>query len=191
MDDEDAFRADAEHAAHAQYVQTRAALGGDGRFTDRVEALMTEFPDLTAVFCEELLDFMADKGWLMHNAGLNPDAVDAARQVESRARNAFHLLIAYQANQKSVGDMQMSTRAMALELGYYTAAGADNVAELARKCGLKKQTVNKCAANFQSKLGLPPRPNQRDEPARKTMSRQRKNQLRVAPAGNCAARVND
>ena len=67
--------------------------------------------------------------------------------------------------------------AMALELGYSTAAGADNVAALARILGMDKQTVNKCAAVFQTKLGLPPRPGQRDETARANMTEARKNQL--------------
>jgi hypothetical protein len=111
------------------------------------------------------------------HAGQQPTDQDAMRKLENKHRQAWHILVAYQANQKSVQDMVMSTRCMALELGYYTVAGADNVAELARQLGLKKQTVNKCAANFQTKLGLPPRPGQRDETARENMSARRKEQL--------------
>ena len=114
--------------------------------------------------------------------------MDDLRGLNSKMRAAWHLLIAYQANQKTVEEMQISTRVMALELGYYTAAGADNVAELARKNNFKKQTINKCAVNFQTKLGLPPRAGQRDEEARQHMSEARSTQLksgnRKAESGN-------
>jgi hypothetical protein len=78
---------------------------------------------------------------------------------------------------EAIRTVSFSTRVMALELDFTTAAGADSVAELGRICGLSKQTVNKCSLNFQPKLGLPPRPGQRCEAARTNMTEARKNQL--------------
>jgi len=127
----------------------------------------------------------------------------AVQKVESKHRQAWHLLVAYQAGQKpkqvrstngvlTRSDMAvqikaaydvaaMSTRAMALELGYYTAAGTDNVAELAKLTGLGKQTVNKCAMTFQRKLGFPPRPGQRTAAARRHMTEAVEKRLRKKP----------
>ena len=105
------------------------------------------------------------------------DDTSAVRRVMERHRQALHILVAYQEHQKTVVDMQMSTRVLALELGYTTVAGAADVAELARKLGLQKQTVNKCAENFQRKLGLPPRAGQRGAAARANMRQARQSQL--------------
>ena len=108
-------------------------------------------------------------------------STETIQKLISRQRQAWHILVAYQANQKTVQDMIMSTRCMALEMGYYTVSGADNVAELARQLGIKKQTVNKCANSFQSKMGLPPRPGQRCEAARANMTEARIEQLSKEP----------
>lgn len=129
---------------------------------------------LTRAECLEMVDEVMEAFGRGSAGGTN--AVDAQRLI-TRQRQAWHILVAYQTNQKTVEDMVMSTRCMALELGYYTVAGADNVADLARQLGIKKQTVNKCAANFQTKLGLPPRPGQRGETARTNMSKARDKQL--------------
>lgn len=109
------------------------------------------------------------------------DGADIVRQLTEKHRRLMHLLVGYQARQKTPEEIRMSTRVMALELGYSTVAGADNVAELARLTGFKKQTVNKAALNFQTKGGLPPRSGQRDEAARANMSEQRKAQLKTKP----------
>lgn len=102
---------------------------------------------------------------------------DALRKLEAKQRQAWHILVAYQANQKTPEQMIMSTRCMALELGYSTVAGADCPAALGRLLGIKKQTVDKCMKNFRTKLGLPERPGQRDETARANMAKARTNQL--------------
>lgn len=131
---------------------------------------------LNRAVCLEMIDEVIEAFGQrdIESKGQNGEAI---AKLISRQRQAWHILVAYQANQKSVQDMVMSTRCMALELGYYTVAGADNVADLARQLGLKKQTVNKCAANFQTKLGLPPRPGQRCDAARANMTEARKEQL--------------
>lgn len=98
----------------------------------------------------------------------------ALRALEDKFRQAFHYLVSYQANQKTVGECRMSTRAVAFELGLKTVAGADDVADLGRKTGFKKQTVGKCSDGFRRKLGLPPRPEQRKPESKKKMSRSRK-----------------
>ena len=130
---------------------------------------------LNRAVCLEMIDeVVAAFGQHEHRAGVSDDL----KTLSARQRQAWHILVAYQSKQKTVADMLMSTRCMALELGYYTVAGADNVAELARQLGIKKQTVNKCAANFQAKLDLPPRPGQRGEAARANMTDSRNGQLK-------------
>ena len=73
--------------------------------------------------------------------------------------------------------VSFSTRVMALELDFTSAAGAASVAEIGRICGLKKQTVNKCALEFQPKLGMAPREGQRDAKARANMAKARISQI--------------
>jgi hypothetical protein len=111
--------------------------------------------------------------WYQENvpqSKIDETQLDAAREVLARNRDAFHYLIEYQSNQKKAKEIRMSTRVMALELGYCTAAGANNVAELAQKMRFKKQTVNKCSIAFQPRLKLPPRPGQRTGEQRKHFS---------------------
>lgn len=126
--------------------------------------------------------------------------LDAAREVEARCRRGFNLLLAYQDKQRPkplrpvMGGMftkaqveermlevfqeaQMSTRAMALELGFTLAAGGDEPAKIARKFGYEKFTFCKCAEKFQKALDLPLRPGQRDESARANMTEAREKQL--------------
>jgi len=98
---------------------------------------------------------------------------------------AFHVLIAYQDSQTEAQFIRMSTRAMALALGFKLAAGADNATELARVLGLDhllcsqgKATVHKCVEQFVSeRLKLPPLPGQRAAAARANMSQSRQKQL--------------
>jgi DNA-binding CsgD family transcriptional regulator len=106
-----------------------------------------------------------------------PGGEDALRRIESKHRQAWHVLLSYMSNQHSAAEMMMAVRIMAMELGFQTVAGADSAAEIARMLGIKKQTVNKCVLNFQSKLGLPARAGQRNESARGNMSEARKEQL--------------
>ena len=99
------------------------------------------------------------------------------RQLNSRFREAIHILIAYQANQKTLADVQISPRVMAYVLGFKTAAGAETIADMARQFGVKKQTPNKCKMNFRQKLGMPADDGDRDEDACEKMKQARQNQL--------------
>jgi hypothetical protein len=107
----------------------------------------------------------------------NPIGDDLLREFSSRHRQAWHILISTQSNQKDLAEAQMATRTMALVLGYKTAAGAEDKAALARKLGMDKQTVNKCAINFREKLGLPPEAGERCAAARANMKQARLKQL--------------
>ena len=99
------------------------------------------------------------------------------KQLNSLHRSAWKYLIEYQHNQRSADELRMSTRTMALELGFKTAAGAETVAELARKTNFDKQTVNKCALNFQRLMGLHRRAGQRGDAARANMATARIKQI--------------
>lgn len=159
------------HGAFADGELTATVSGREG------EALVHKLCADEAVSLDKALSLLA---WFEENCAGAGAAVDweALRALEARHRQAWHFLIAYQANQKTARDMQMATRVMALELGYNTAAGARDVAELARSTGFKKATVNKCALNFQAKLGLPPRPGQRSADACENMTAARRKQLK-------------
>jgi len=112
------------------------------------------------------------------SAGAVPAGLDSLRQLDAKYRKAFHLLVAYQENQKTLEQALMSTKAICLVLGIRTAAGANNVAELGRKTGFKKQTVGKCADHFRKKMDLPIDQGQRNEQARKNMTDARNKQLK-------------
>ena len=103
---------------------------------------------------------------------------NAFKKLNSLHRSAWKFLIEYQANQKTADEVRMSTRTMALVLGFKIAAGGDCVADLARKNNFDKQTINKAALNFIRLLNLPPMEGQRDEQARANMAKARINQIK-------------
>ncbi len=103
---------------------------------------------------------------------------NALKKLNSLHRNAWKYLIEYQQNQKLADEVRMSTRTMALVLGFKMAAGGDCVTDLARKNNFDKQTINKAAIHFIELLGLPPMEGQRDETARANMSKARKEQIK-------------
>ena len=111
------------------------------------------------------------------NGAAAAGGVDALRKLNARHRLAWHILISYQANQKTYEEVCAATRVMALVLGFKTAAGAETIADLERKTGIKKQTLNKPRIIFREKLGLPPEGDERCEAARANMTGARKNQL--------------
>lgn len=100
------------------------------------------------------------------------------RKMEAKMREAWHNLINYQSNQTSAKVLKMSTRAMALELGYVNAAGAESTSELSRRSGVGKATVNVCANTFRWELKLPTAPGQRSDEGKNNMRDSRKKQLR-------------
>lgn len=96
--------------------------------------------------------------------------------------NAFHVLNAYQIHQRNdvhctLGDLRMSTRAMAMAVGFRLVAGADGPAELAKDCGVSKQALGKCLNHFIEQLKLSPLPFQRKQEARQNMAEARKRQV--------------
>jgi hypothetical protein len=125
----------------------------------------------------DVLEVFADS----HNAGPACEADgDQLRRLNSLNAKAWRYLIEYQSNQKTADEVRMSTRAMALELGFKTAAVGmrePTVAELARICHFDKQTVNKCAMNFQKLMDLARREGQRGDAARANMSEARIKQI--------------
>ncbi len=123
----------------------------------------------------ECVEFIDEVGEQLPN---ERSPMEALRRLETKQREAWHVLIDYQANQAKLNDVKMSTRAMALELGYELAAGAGNVATLSREAKVGKATVNRCANVFRSKLGLPPAPGQRSEEGKDNMRKSRKKQLK-------------
>lgn len=66
-----------ENREHDEFSRVRENLGADGAFTERVAALRSEFPEMTQVQAEELLDFLADSGWLAGQSRLQQTRVPA------------------------------------------------------------------------------------------------------------------
>ena len=129
-------------------------------------------------------------------SGEMPD-LEAEERVERMERDeaifhffekAFRVLMTYQCNQKTPKELRMSTASMRMALGFkieairVTKTGKKHIniegpADLAKLCGIKKQTVNKCVLHFIDQMKLSPIPGQRDEEARKKMEEARKLQL--------------
>ena len=134
--------------------------------------------NLNHAVCMEMIDeVMAAFGQRDVASNCEADG-NPLKELNSLHRSAWKYLIEYQANQKTADEVRMSTRTMALELGFKIAAGAETVAELARKTNFDKQTVNKCALNFQRLMGLQRRAGQRGDAARANMATARKNQIK-------------
>jgi hypothetical protein len=92
---------------------------------------------------------------------------------------ALCVLVAYQAKQRSVVEIRMSTRAMQMALGTIGGGyGTIGPAELARDAGCSKQTVDECLNQFMQRLGLSELPGQRKRTARWNMKRARESQLK-------------
>lgn len=121
--------------------------------------------------------------WWDEHGGGGSAGEDDARRLCARFRQAMNILVSYQQKQDRPAELRMSTRAMCLVLGFETAAGAREFAELGRKLGLGKATVNKCGNTFLDKLGMPKLPTQRDDQARQNMTRARQEQLRKSDDG--------
>ncbi len=110
-------------------------------------------------------------------------ALEAARAVDGKCRQGFNVLVAYMQQQGGAADMLMAARAMALVLGYKSAAGAEHAGDLARKLNRHKATVNKCVNVMLEKMGLPLLEGQRDARGRRNMKRAREKQLKRGTAG--------
>jgi hypothetical protein len=112
------------------------------------------------------------------------DEEDVRRERDERIINyferAFHILNAYQERQRPEKH-KMSLLAMQFALGFHLAAGKDNIAALARACGVSRAAMTKCVNGFIKQLALQPLHCQRDEEARRNMSEARKQQL-VSPS---------
>ncbi len=187
------------------------AESGDGRAEsgeyepeDWLALLRREVGDSVKVsVLKEILEVLDAAGALNYG---RPELDDEslARKLEAKHRQAWHLLIAYQEHQRpkrprpangvsltpaeveaamqsAFAASLMSSRSMALELGFGTAAGGSVPAQVARKFGYGKYAFCKCCENFQVKLGLGPRQGQRDGAARQAMVRARERQLGKSP----------
>lgn len=116
---------------------------------------------------------------------LDEETLRLYREMKVIFARAFSTLIEYQRRQSSPQFLRMSTRAMALVLGFADEAGASTPRQLAAELKLDRAfggsgsaTVHKCCKLFlEEKLKLPPLPTQRTETTRKHMSESRKKQL--------------
>ena len=133
--------------------------------------------DLNHAVCLEMIDEVMSAFGGQSAADCEADG-NPLKELNSFHRCAWKFLIEYQSNQKTADEVRMSTRTMALELGFIRAAGAEKVSELARKTNFDKQTVNKCALNFQRLMGLQRRAGQRGDAARANMAKARIEQIK-------------
>lgn len=155
MDDEDAYKADNASMVDSFCLEFGIAIA------DAVEML---------VWIDKHTDM---------KASASSEVAEKLRELNSKFRQAIQILIAYQQNQKRrrPSEILMSTRVMAMALGFHSAADAQDASELGRKIGIGKATVNKCLNHFIERLKLPPLPTQRNNSARQNMKRARLKQL--------------
>lgn len=144
-------------------------------------AVLTRLAARHGLTCEAVADIAAEleETGVAHAGGAESVALDKLRALELRERKAWHLLVRQLCDLSTLGDGIVAARTMALVLGHETAAGAATIADLARKAGALKQTVNKCAVLFEEGLSLPPRFGQRSAAARESMRAARRRQLRA------------
>lgn len=60
----DAVEAKLDLAAHRQFQQTREHLGGNSEFTEMLEEIAAEVPEVASHYVEAILDVLTDKGRL-------------------------------------------------------------------------------------------------------------------------------
>ena len=87
--------------------------------------------------------------------------LDAARDLKELVAVALTLLVAVQARVIDYKIMRAITKVMCLELGFPMAAGSDNIARIARECGVSKQVLDEFSKSIQARLQMPPRIKQR------------------------------
>ena len=134
-------------------VEPFAEDAADESSEETIIRLMCRY-NLNRAVCLEMIDeVMSAFGQRNVESNCEADG-NPLKQLNSLHRSAWKYLIEYQANQKTADEVRMSTRTMALEMGFKIAAGAQTVAKLARKTNFEKQTVNKCALHFQRLMGL-------------------------------------
>jgi hypothetical protein len=147
------------------------ALVGDNTFSQRVGKLRANFPEVLSVpLAEEILDFMADEGWL--NTHAPPNSI--------REKFSIVKVMEYFYTQKG----RFSRYA---GIWCWGIPALDDIVkhkcpeEVAREAGVTRQAVNKTVLKAQEFFGLGPRPDQRSMPARKKMRLARCKQLKPQP----------
>jgi hypothetical protein len=174
------------------------AQGGE----ESLHARMAREHGLDEAACIELL------AWLDEQSGQRRAGLDELRKLNERFRTAIQCLVAYQQKQardqelwlksdelaglnlnrsariildkraQALARLMMSTRVLAMALGFNHAAGANSMAELGRKLRVGKATVNKCLNQMLERMGMEDLPGQRDEAARQRMAEARERQLK-------------
>lgn len=119
---------------------------------------------LTLAECVEFIDEVGER------IPMDSGSTKEVRMVVSKCKEAFVILRLYQSGQSNPTDIQMSTCAMAMVLGFYRAAGASCPSDLAKKMKMRKQTVSMCCNTFIKELRLPKAPWQRSDEGCKNMA---------------------
>lgn len=173
-DEVDAAEASKALSDHAAYVLTRDNLGGNSEFTEMMQAIGQDFPEIKAHMLQELLDFMVDKGWLASGKrkAFSPgyEAISKFKEICSDTWNEQPHLKTYARfrvlNQPWLDDIY----------------GGLTPTEFARHLGISKQAVVKECKETRKRLRLlglklEVRSDERDEEACDNMKQARTNQL--------------
>jgi hypothetical protein len=94
-------------------------------------------------------------------------------------RGIFNELRLKVSNVRTVPDAVRTIDTFALALGFTTVCGASNSAELARKWGRPKETVNKPLLEIIEKFNLPKLPGARSEEAKNKMADARRSHIKT------------
>lgn len=136
--------------------------------------------------CEESQERMSDHELyeLINSPDLTEDAAgaDAVRRLYfgllDMQRGVFNELRLKISHVSSVPDAVRTIDTFALALGFTTVCGATNCAELARKWGKPKETINKPLKEIIEKFKLPKLPGMRSDEAVANMVRARNEQIK-------------
>lgn len=160
---------------HEQAQRHRDNLGGDSEFSEMLEALAQEVPEVKPHFAEAILDVLTDRGWLRASArrGLAKEVAiitrtaKILRYIKSHPTPNAIFAALYVHNDELLDDINSNlTQTQFADLMY----PHKSVNPLKPEVNPAKAAVNNAVKDAQKWFKLPPRPDQRSAKACATMS---------------------
>jgi hypothetical protein len=146
------------------------ALVGDSSFSQLVGEMHREFPDYSVPACEEILDWLKDRGLLSNGSGTRRIFTEAQWQ------SKFIKILEYIFNHPTLPNIYAILYALNQPL-LDDIVGNLNPTQFAGKLDVSREAINKPVLKVRKKFNLPPRANQRSDQARNRMKTARLKQL--------------
>lgn len=167
--DEDTQAAAHEHRATESYQSIRSEYGGCSELSERIAALRRNFPEINPNMAEEILDFMADEGWLtgrsrkleMNLPKWMGKFVQILRYIKNHPNSTAIYAVIHIWDEPLLDDINQH----------------QTQEQFSKAIGLTKAAVNNAVMDAQRHFRLEPRRDQRKEDARQKMTEARINQL--------------